>query len=85
MEGIFSAVLNDDLFRLTTSVEYIPPAELKIEAGDGKFFNTTFLTTIGGLSKVASMEASTSSHESMKVGGQIKIAPLYRVATRRNL
>ena len=27
--GIFRAVLNDDLFEITTSVEYIPPTELK--------------------------------------------------------
>lgn len=72
--GIFSAVVNDDLFRLTTSVEYIPPAELKIEAGDGKFFNTHFdddwWLIEGGI--YGSINFKT---ESMKAGGQIKIAP----------
>ncbi len=72
--GIFSAVVNDDLFRLTTSVEYIPPAELKIEAGDGKFFNTHFdddwWLMEGGI--YGSINFKT---ESMKAGGQIKIAP----------
>ena len=72
--GIFSAVVNDDLFRLTTSVEYIPPAELKIEAGDGKFFNTHFdddwWLIEGGI--YGSVNFKT---ESMKAGGQIKIAP----------
>lgn len=72
--GIFSAVVNDDLFRLTTSVEYIPPAELKIEAGDGKFFNTHFddewWLIEGGIYGSINFKS-----ESMKAGGQIKIAP----------
>ena len=72
--GIFSSVLSDDLFQLTASVEYIPPAELKIEAGDGKFFNPPFYDdwwqVEGGI--YGSIDFRDYK---MKIGGNVKLAP----------
>ncbi len=72
--GIFSAVVNDDLFRLTTSVEYIPPSELKIEAGDGKFFNPPFYDDWWLIEGGVYGSIDLKSYK-MKLGGQIKLAP----------
>lgn len=72
--GIFSAVLNDDLFRLTTSVEYIPPTELKVEAGDGKFFNPPFYDDWWLIEGGVYGSIDLKSYK-MKLGGQIKLAP----------
>src|SRR6056297_957379 len=72
--GIFSAVASDDLFRLTTSVEYIPPSTLKVEAGDGKFFNPPVFDdwwqVEGGI--YGSIDLRDYK---MKVGGMIDMAP----------
>jgi len=72
--GIFRSVLNDDLFEITTSVEYIPPTELKIEAGDGKFFNPPFYDdwwlVEGGIYGSIDLRA-----QRMKTGGQVKMVP----------
>src|SRR5690606_29743441 len=72
--GIFSAVLDDDLFRLTTSVEYIPPAELKLEAGDGKLvklpFEDDWWLAEGGV--YGSIDFSTYK---TKIGGSAMIIP----------
>jgi Leucine-rich repeat (LRR) protein len=72
--GIFRAVLNDDLFQITTSVEYIPPTELKLEAGDGKFFNPPFYDdwwlVEGGIYGSIDLRA-----QRMKTGGQLSLVP----------
>lgn len=72
--GIFRAVLNDDLFQITTSVEYIPPTELKIEAGDGKFFNPPIYDdwwiAEGGIYGSIDLKA-----QRMKTGGQLSVVP----------
>jgi Leucine-rich repeat (LRR) protein len=72
--GIFSAVASDDLFQLTTSVEYIPPATLKVEAGDGKLFNPPVFDdwwqVEGGI--YGSIDLRDYK---MKVGGTIDMAP----------
>lgn len=72
--GIFRAVLNDDLFQITTSVEYIPPTELKLEAGDGKFFNPPFYDdwwlVEGGVYGSIDLRA-----QRMKTGGQLSLVP----------
>lgn len=72
--GIFSSVLSDDLFQLTTSVEYIPPAEIKIEAGDGKFFNPPYYDDWwqieGGI--YGSIDLRSNK---MQIGGTVKLAP----------
>lgn len=72
--GIFRAVLNDDLFQITTSVEYIPPTELKLEAGDGKFFNPPFYDdwwlVEGGIYGSIDLRA-----QRMKTGGQVSLVP----------
>lgn len=72
--GIFRAVLNDDLFQITTSVEYIPPTELKLEAGDGKFFNPPFYDDWwlieGGVYGAIDLRA-----QRLKTGGQLSLVP----------
>gem|GEM_PF-2531753 len=72
--GIFSSVLSDDLFQLTTSVEYIPPSEIKIEAGDGKFFNPPYYDDWwqieGGIYGSIDLRANK-----MQIGGTVKLAP----------
>lgn len=72
--GIFSSVLNRNLFELTLSVEYLPPAELKFEAGDGKFFNPPLYDdwwmAEGGIYGSIDFKG-----QKLKTGGNLKIGP----------
>ena len=72
--GILSSVLNDNLFQLTTSVEYIPPSELKLELGDGKFFNPPFYDDwwLGEGGVYGQLDFKTYR---LKLGGELKFSP----------
>lgn len=74
--GIFSAVANDHLFKITTSVEYIPPSEIKLEAGDGKFFNPPFyLDDDWWLAEGGVYGQLDFNTWRLKVGGELKLSP----------
>lgn len=72
--GILSSVLNDNLFQLTTSIEYIPPSELKLELGDGKFFNPPFYDDwwLGEGGVYGQLDFKTYR---LKLGGELKFSP----------
>lgn len=73
--GIISAVANDHLFRLTTSAEFIPPASLKLAAGDGKFFNPPSFGDDWWLAEGGIYGALDFQSYRLKMGGNIKMAP----------
>jgi hypothetical protein len=72
--GIISAVVSDNIFQLTTSIEYIPPSELKIELGDGKFFNPPYADGwwLGEGGVYGQIDLKTYR---VKLGGEIKLSP----------
>ena len=72
--GIFSAVASDDIFQLTTSVEYIPPSVLKLEAGDGKFINPPFYDDWWQIEGGIYGQIDLQSYK-MKIGGNVMVAP----------
>lgn len=73
--GIFSAVANDHLFRLTASAEYIPPAEIKLALGDGKFFNPPFFDSDWWLAEGGIYGSLDFKTYRLKMGGEIKMSP----------
>lgn len=73
--GIFSAVANDHLFRLTASAEYIPPAEIKIALGDGKFFNPPIFDSDWWLAEGGIYGSLDFKTYRLKMGGDIKMSP----------
>ncbi|NNF35585.1 MAG: T9SS type A sorting domain-containing protein, partial [Saprospiraceae bacterium] len=72
--GILSSMVNDNLFQLTTSIEYIPPSELKLELGDGKFFNPPFYDDwwLGEGGVYGQLDFKTYR---LKLGGELKFSP----------
>lgn len=72
--GVFSSVLSDDLFQLTTSVEYIPPSVIKLEAGDGKFFNPPYYDDWWLMEGGIYGSLDLRSYK-MKIGGTVQLAP----------
>jgi hypothetical protein len=72
--GIISAVVSDNIFQLTTSLEYIPPAILKVELGDGKFFNPPFADGwwLGEGGVYGQIDLKTYK---VKLGGELKLSP----------
>lgn len=72
--GIFSAVASRNLFQLTTSMEYIPPSELKVELGDGKFFNPPYTDDwwLGEGGVYGQLDFKTYR---LKLGGELKLSP----------